>query len=356
MKRLNLLLSILLLFSGWIGAQNNNHSFNKTIHDFGKIGDKDGSVNFDFILTNNSDDPIVISKVQASCGCTTPSWTKEPIEPKKTGKVTVRYNPAGLGSFSKNITVHISQSNPILLVIKGEVVNSETIQRPTNPEEEYPFAIGNYLLKSKELHFDQMAWNEKKTIQLEVFNNSDKPITQKTLKMPKHLTVEFNPAVIPAKTAATVDVSLNVQEKSLYGNLSGELTLLINEVSHSFLYSATVLDDFSQWTANKKNTAGKINVSVKEINFGNFSAGNSRTLKISNSGKSPLNIHNIQLLDPAITVSKHNFIIAPGEISEIKVNVDKNKIQSNLSSSLAIISDDPNKPIYEIAILANKRP
>ena len=356
MQRICLLLACLFLFCGWVEAQNDKINFNETTHDFGMIGDKDGNVNFDFIFTNNSDAPVVISRVQTSCGCTTPVWTREPIEPKKTGKVTVSYKPSGIGPFNKSITVHTNLPKPISLKIRGNVVRSEYIPKKLDPEEEYPVAQGNYLLKSKELQFDQVEGNEKKTIRLEVFNNSDKSITQKTLKLPKYITVTFNPAIIPAKTAGTVDVILNVQDKSLYGNLSGEITLLINEVRQSFPYSATVLDDFSQWTSSQKSNAGKINVSAKEINFGNFSAGNSRTLKISNSGKSPLNVHNIQLSDPAITVSKTNLIVEPKEIAEIKINVDKNKIQSSLSSSLAIITDDPSKPIYEVTILANKRP
>ena len=356
MQRISLLLTSLFFFCSWATAQDDKISFNETEHDFGIIGDKDGRVYFDFVLTNNSDVPVVISNVQTTCGCTTPIWTKEPIEPKKTGTISVGYNPTGSGSFSKGITVYTNRTNPIFLIIRGEVVKSETIQKKLSPEEEYPVAMGNYLLKSKELQFKQVGWNEKKTILLEVFNNSDKPVTQKILKLPKYLTVTFSPAVIPAKTAATVEVSLNAQEKNLYGNLSGEITLLINNVSQSFPYSATVLEDFSKWTTSRKINAGKMNVSANEINFGNFSTGNSRTLKISNSGKSPLNVHNIQLSNPAITISKTGFTVDPGEIAEVKINVDKNKVQSNFSSTLVIVTDDPGNPIYEVAILANKRP
>jgi len=354
MKRVYLLLTGLFLFCGLVGAQNETISFNETDHDFGTIGEKDGNATFDFVLTNNSKEPIVITNVVASCGCTKPSWTKEPIEPNKKGTITISYNPVGrLNSFVKNITVSISNQTPISLKIRGMVVPAEVAKK--NPQDEYPVALGNYLLKTKDLSFGRVEWNEAKTMRLEVFNNSDKSLTQKVQKLPKYITVAFEPAVIPAKTAGVVSVTLNVQDNNSYGNLSGEFTLLINEDRQTFPYSATVLDDFSQWDAAKKASAGKINISASEINFGNFGAGSSKMLRLSNSGKSPLNVRAVQSSDPSVTVSKSRFVINPQEIVEIKVNVDSKKFQSKQVSKLSIVTDDPNTPIYEINVVANNQ-
>jgi len=353
MKRFSLLLTSFLFFCNWVGAQDDKISFNETDHNFGVIGENDGNATFDFIVTNNSNNPIVITLVTASCGCTTPIWTKEPIERGKTGTISVSYNPLRrIGTFDKTITVNFNQSTPRYLKIRGEVVAGK---KKLVPEELYPVAMGAYRLKSKDLQFGQVGWKGEKTIRLEVFNNSNLPITQKTLKLPKYLKVSFNPIIIPPKTAGIADVILTLKEDNLYGNLSGEFTLLINEAKQSFAYSAIVLDDFSQWTTAKKANAGKINLSATEINFGNFNSGNSQSLKISNSGKSVLNIHNIQSSNPAVTVSKTRISINPGEITEIKINADSKKIQSKLSSKLSIISDDPNMPVYEIAVAADKK-
>lgn len=353
MKRLSLLLFGLFLFCGWVGAQNEKISFNETNHDFGLVGEKDGYATFDFILTNLSNEPIVLTTVAASCGCTTPVWTKEPIEAGQKGTISVSYNPLGrIGPFNKTISVYMSNQSPVILRIRGTVV-----QRKPSPQDEYPVALGSYLLKTKDLNFGQVSRKDQRTIRLEVYNNSDNPITQKILKLPKNIAVTFNPTVIPAKTSGIMDVALNVEDNSVYGKLSGEFTLLINEVRQSFPYSATVLYDFSQWTADKKVNAGKINIIVSEINFGNFNSGYSKTLKISNSGKAPLNILAIQTEDPAITVSKTHFVINKGEIADVKVNVDSKKVKSTLSSKLSIFTDDPNTPIYEIGVLGyNQKP
>jgi len=353
MKRISLLLTSLILFCGWAAAQNAKISFNETEHDFGIIGEKNGNATFNFVLTNNSNDPIVITNAIASCGCTKPVWTKEPIEPGKQGSIEVSYNPVGrIGVFDKTITVYLNndQSAPAKLKIKGTVVQGDGAKK--KPEDEYPVALGKYLLKTKDLNFGQVSWKKAKTISLDVFNNSDSPITQATMKLPKNLTVNFNPVIIPAKTAGVMVVTLEVQDNNSYGYLLGDFTLLVNNVRQSFPFSATVIDDFSQLTSLQKANAGKINVTPSEIKFSNTSAGeSSQILKIANSGKSALNVHSIQSTDPAVTVLKSHFVVNPGQIVDVKVNVKK---ATSLSSKLSIISDDPNTPIYVLSVSAAK--
>jgi hypothetical protein len=95
----------------------------KLIHDFGTIGEEAGNVSATFIITNNTDAPVVLTNVKATCGCTTPNWTKTPIEPGKTGEVIAIYNPKGRpGPFDKTVTI-TTNGNPEKLVvnIKGTV-------------------------------------------------------------------------------------------------------------------------------------------------------------------------------------------------------------------------------------------
>jgi hypothetical protein len=97
-------------------------TFETTEHDFGTIEQgSDATFVFEFKNTGKSD--LIISNAQASCGCTTPNWTKEPVAKKKKGLVTVKYNTGNISSFSKTVTVYSNASNsPIVLKIKGAVV------------------------------------------------------------------------------------------------------------------------------------------------------------------------------------------------------------------------------------------
>ncbi len=104
--------------------------FKEIEHNYGTIA-KGGDGNCEFTFTNTGNEPLILSNVKASCGCTTPSWTKEPIMPGKTGSIKVRYNTNNVGGFNKTITV---TSNAIdaprtILKIKG------TVLQPNNTKE-----------------------------------------------------------------------------------------------------------------------------------------------------------------------------------------------------------------------------
>lgn len=83
-------------------------------------------VTHEFTFTNNGKEPLIISSVQASCGCTVASYTKDPILPGGKGFVKATYNAAKAGTFTKTITVNSNvDGGVVLLTIKGEVVEKE---------------------------------------------------------------------------------------------------------------------------------------------------------------------------------------------------------------------------------------
>jgi hypothetical protein len=100
-------------------------AFDKVEHDFGNIAfASDGT--FVFTFTNKTKDAIVLSNVSASCGCTTPQWTKEPVKPGESGEVRVKYNTNAVGQFNKTVMVYSSaQPSPVVLRIKGNVMPRE---------------------------------------------------------------------------------------------------------------------------------------------------------------------------------------------------------------------------------------
>ena len=98
--------------------------FEKAEHQFGTMEyAADGSCVFKF--KNNGKKPIAITNVKSSCSCTSPSWTKEPIQPGGYGTVDVKYNTNIPGSFNKTIQVFSTAKNsPVRLSVKG-VVNAK---------------------------------------------------------------------------------------------------------------------------------------------------------------------------------------------------------------------------------------
>lgn len=94
--------------------------FETETHDFGTV--KEGvQATYEFKFTNTGKDPLVLSNVSASCGCTTPTWPREPIMKNKTGVIKAVYNSQGRpGPFTKSITV-VSNAGTKVLTIKGTV-------------------------------------------------------------------------------------------------------------------------------------------------------------------------------------------------------------------------------------------
>ena len=98
--------------------------FEKTTHDFGTFSEEDPVVTYIFKFTNKGDAPLVIHQAVASCGCTVPEYTKEPIKPGAKGEIKVTYNGAGRfpGQFRKTITIHSNAENDLVrLYIKGDM-------------------------------------------------------------------------------------------------------------------------------------------------------------------------------------------------------------------------------------------
>jgi hypothetical protein len=94
----------------------------ETTHQFGEIKQAvPATVEFEF--KNVSNEPVLITQVQGSCGCTATAFSKEAVQPGKSSKITATYNAANLGSFHKTVTVTTSsETAPHTLTLQGTVV------------------------------------------------------------------------------------------------------------------------------------------------------------------------------------------------------------------------------------------
>ena len=115
-------------------SSNAKVKFETITHNFGNV--IEGQIaRYDFKFTNTGTDPLILSNVQASCGCTSPKWPREPIEPGASAVVTAEYNSSGRpGNFTKNIFVY-SNGGDVTLTITGIVVKE--------PEKPKSVIIGN---------------------------------------------------------------------------------------------------------------------------------------------------------------------------------------------------------------------
>jgi len=83
-----------------------------------------------FVFTNNGTEPLIIKNAKGSCGCTVPTWPREPIAPGETAEIGVKYATNRVGAFTKTITLTTNASKkPVILTVKGKVNPGE---KPTD--------------------------------------------------------------------------------------------------------------------------------------------------------------------------------------------------------------------------------
>jgi hypothetical protein len=116
-------------------------AFEQKVINYGKV-EKGGNGTRVFKFKNEGTEPLVLNSVRASCGCTTPKWTREPIAPGTEGEITVKYDTNRMGNFHKTVTVQSNASNKtVVLTIKGQVMNPES--KPSTPTKKGGSVIAN---------------------------------------------------------------------------------------------------------------------------------------------------------------------------------------------------------------------
>lgn len=95
--------------------------FESKVVDYGTIEhNSDGARKF--VFTNNGTEPLIIKNAKGSCGCTVPTWPREPIAPGETAEIGVKYATNRVGPFTKTITLTTNASKkPVILTVKGKV-------------------------------------------------------------------------------------------------------------------------------------------------------------------------------------------------------------------------------------------
>ena len=272
-------------------------TFEKTEHDFGKINEDGGRVSVVFNFTNNGMTPLVLSNVKASCGCTTPTWTKEPVEPGKSGAITVTYNPNGRpGRFQKTVTITSNASEATTRVyIKGEV-----IPKQAKPVEQFNLPVGALSMKSKTLDLGTIKKGEAKHGELEYKNSSKEEHSVDLNPNPasnQYLATQVTLSKAKANEVGKFIFEINTANTKLYGPVETTAYVVVDgkvdkAEAYKLTIKANIVEDFSQMTTEQKQQAPIIEV-MKEYDLGKIAAGKNHkfVIPVKNNGVTALEIH-----------------------------------------------------------------
>jgi len=318
-------------------------SFGTTDHDFGKIQEAEGNVTYRFEFVNTGGTDLIIQHVSTSCGCTAPSWTREPVRPGEKGFVAATYNPAGRpGAFRKYVTV-ISNSNPgnVRLTISGEV-----IPKPKTIEDEYRYAMGPVRLRSNHLAFGNIKNTQKTERSLEVINTSEGPVEIGFERVPAHIRIKAEPSTLKPGQKGMLTATYDAPGRNDWGFVIDRMNLKLNGVSernYSLVVSANIEEDFSGMTAEEMAGAPVLSVDNTEFRFGNIKQGEKveHTYVLSNTGKSDLVIRKVSASCGCTAVQPDKKVIPPGEKVNIKMIFNSAGKVGNQNKTITIITNDP---------------
>jgi hypothetical protein len=330
--------------------------FNETIHDFGTIDENAGNADFEFTFTNNSGRPINIVSVAASCGCTTPGWTKETIDQGKKGFVKASFNPKGRpGFFNKTLTVNTNLNGPpIVLQIKGNVSNADM----ENDVSRLTASNGSLRMRTREINFGKVFINRPAAQQeMPVYNAGEKTIRIDSVVAANYLKVEI-PDSIGAKQRVNMKVSYNAMLRNQYGFTSDKIVLVTNDQDtprKTFPVFATVEEYFLPVTSEDANTVPVLSLETGSIDFGNFKMGSTvqKTVKLRNTGRKELSIRYVQANCPCVTVNTDKEKAKPGEEIKVTISWTSEGKHGAQNKAITIYSTDPLNPVQRVALTAS---
>jgi hypothetical protein len=103
----------------------------ENLHNFGKIP-QGRPATYTFEIVNTGSTPLRLDNVHASCGCTTPEWSRDAIQPGATAQIKVGYNAMGEGTFTKTVSIIYNTNQTKTLTITGEVYKVPQTSAPEN--------------------------------------------------------------------------------------------------------------------------------------------------------------------------------------------------------------------------------
>ncbi|NVO03237.1 MAG: DUF1573 domain-containing protein [Bacteroidetes bacterium] len=349
----SIIIIFFLLFSLSIFAQKKaTIQFDSTEFNFGKFKEEKGKVEHIFKFKNTGNDTLKLLDVKASCGCTSPVWSKKAILPGESGIIKAVFDAKNRpGIFRKSITVQTNATNDqVVLIIAGDVIPREKSIRDI-----YPTAIGNLRFKSSVFNLQKILNTEIKTDTITIYNDWEKPMKIKFKDLPEFIKLKAIPSKLDPGKVGKIIIKYDGSKKNDFGIFYDRITLLTNDSTDSekiYNISAHIIEDFSKMTPSQVENAPKIELESEVFDFGTIKQGAviKKEIKISNKGKSDLIIRKYFASCGCTIVNIEKTTLKPNESSIIKIEYNSVSKKGKEEKTITIISNDPRRMNLNITV------
>lgn len=320
-------------------------SFSQKEFDFGTFPESSGLVVHDFQFTNTGKVPLILNEVKASCGCTTPEWTKEPVLPGKSGNIRVTFNPKNRpGSFSKTIQVNSNADLPVVtLAIQGVVVPVEKM------EDVYRFTVGPVRLQTIYAAFGEIYKGSTGKFSIKVMNTShDTTVSLSFKQLPSYITVKMIPASLGPQQEGRIDMEYASALQNNWDYAVDRVDLLVNgkaAPNNRISITANIKENFQALSAEEMALAPVVEFTETTYDFGTTSPDKviEHVFILKNTGKSNLYIRKVAASCGCTAVQPAKTTIAPGESTQIKTVFNPAGRDGNQKKAITVITNDPKR-------------
>lgn len=327
-------------------------SFDKTVHDFGDVSIDDGPLSCTFTLKNIGKDPIAIYEVVTSCGCTDAKFTREPLQPGKTGTISATYkNEDGPIPFDKTLTVYIAGlGKPVVLRLRGVVHD----KKKTVAELYGEHRIGNLGLKSLEYKVPNVLQGESSGEEAKIANLGKQALTVTFTDLSPRLKVEVEPQRIPAGETATLRYTIQ-SDPELWGRHTYRATPVLNgkKSAQALTFTALTRGNFDKMTPDERKEAAQCIFDESTVSFGTIKAGTpvNAVYTFTNKGKSPLRFYSLDADTDGVSAQLPG-PTAPKATGSIPVSLDTSRLpKGETVIMLTLTTNSPARPLVNLFLV-----
>ena len=357
MKRLLpiLLLSVTILFSGRVSAQEAAIYFDAPRHDFATIAEDGGEVSHVFDFISVSQKPVVILSVSGGCSCTSADYSRSPIRNGERGGIVVHFDPMNQpeGKFFRKVIVATSEGN-IPLTISGTIT-----PRKKPIEEQYSIHLAEGVRIEANNHaFGYVEHSIPTRSSIGITNTGTKPATIKLTQISTSGAIDIHyPTILNPGEVGAIDFGYDIAPSSnIYGSLEDNFKFEINkkECRYPLIISAIAIDKRIEGVDKEWQ---KIELSENFIKFGTLkrtSKEASREIVIHNIGLEPLKIRKIECTSTSFSVRLvgNKTIPSDGE-SRLSITIDPSTCDFGaVVGRVTIVSNDPQQPTKSFRVSA----